>query len=70
MNDDKPMTTEIALLRALRIMHHTVAQEVLADPRDIDAILHIHAMLDQRGMGELEPGCDYLHRAIDVWMYG
>jgi len=70
MPDPRQMTTEIALLRALTALHDKCARTPSPDDRDIEAIENIQRIIDQRGMGDHEPGCEYLTTAIDVWVYG
>jgi hypothetical protein len=62
------MTTEVALLRAVTALRERFTRH--ADQRDAEAIDNIQRIIDQRGMDEHEPGCDYLTTAIDVWVYG
>lgn len=64
MPDPRAMTTEVALLRAQR------ALLMCNDKRDSEAAEVIEHILRQRGMQDLEPGCDYLTTAIDVWVFG
>ena len=68
MPDPRPMTTEVALLRAVTALRERHAHR--PDERDAKAIDNIQRIIDQRGMSEHEPGCDYLTTAIDVWVYG
>lgn len=67
---NRPMTAEIALLRGMLALNERIAHDPSPDERDIEAMRELQRILEQRGMDELEPGCVYLHEAIDVWVHG
>ena len=63
---DDPMTTEVAMLRAMAALRDRIIR--CPDKRDQEALGYLREILDQQG--EFEPGTIYLTRAIDVWVRG